>query len=100
MIFTRYAADDPPPWANDPIEIEPIMIEARSILIRAKGRTRVLRLSYDALGIWQLSYTVRHRAALCEQCGCTQKRGCLGGCAWANSAHTLCTRCLEKELLP
>ena len=29
----------------------------------------------------------------CVVCGCTDARACPGGCAWANSTHTLCSRC-------
>ena len=43
MILIRYPVDHPPIWANDPIEKEPIMTEARSHLIRAGGGVRVLR---------------------------------------------------------
>lgn len=30
---------------------------------------------------------------VCLVCGCSEPRACPGGCAWANDARTLCTRC-------
>ena len=77
------------------------MTEARSILIRAgHGRVRVLRLLCDQLGIATYSYRRLNGPGMCQRCGCTDRYGCGGGCLWANASHTICTRCLEKELLP
>ncbi len=78
------------------------MIEARSILIRARGHTRVLRLSHDTNGIiavWFLSYRVRHSVPMCERCGCTQKRGCLEGCYWVDRQKALCSRCAGRMVV-
>jgi hypothetical protein len=36
------------------------------------------------------------RAHHCRICGCTSKRACIDGCAWANTRGTLCTRCAER----
>jgi len=101
VILTRYCADDPPIWANDPTLEEPIMITTRSHLIRAAGgRIRVLRLSV----VGGHCYPLRYHAHLgepgcCRVCGCTDRWACPGGCAWVNASHTLCSRCLEQELL-
>lgn len=97
MILTHYAADNPPPWANDPIEEH--MIEAHSHLIRIKGGVRVLRLICGA-ETYALRYDVEPGEDYCRVCGCTDIYGCAGGCAWANASHTICTRCLERKLLP
>lgn len=35
----------------------------------------------------------------CVGCGCTDSRACVGGCAWADRGHTLCTRCLRNVVL-
>jgi len=77
------------------------MIEAPRHLIRAgRGRVRVLRLVADGDHCLALAYTVPIGSGTCCRCGCTDRYGCGGGCAWANASHTICTRCLEKELLP
>jgi len=36
----------------------------------------------------------------CRFCGCDDEHACKGGCAWANKAHTICTRCapIERKL--
>ena len=31
----------------------------------------------------------------CEVCGCTDARGCPGGCWWVDNHHTLCSVCLD-----
>jgi hypothetical protein len=33
---------------------------------------------------------------ICNVCGCTEARACERGCAWANAARTLCTRCAPR----
>jgi hypothetical protein len=76
------------------------MIEVRSHLIRLPGRVRVLRLAVDGNQFWPLAYEVHSDEDMCRVCGCTNLFGCVSGCAWANATHTICTRCLEKELLP
>jgi hypothetical protein len=74
------------------------MTEAPSHLIAlGKGRVKVLCLACDGLGlIHPLRYTVGTRARHCRICGCTSKRACIDGCAWANTKRTLCTRCAER----
>jgi len=77
------------------------MIEAPSHLIRLPDRhVRVLRLVCADGHTWPLSYEVHPDEDMCRSCGCTNIFGCEGGCAWANASHTLCTRCLERRLLP
>ena len=76
------------------------MIEAPSHLIALPGgAVRVLRLSYDALDVWFLSYTVRRDRAMCRVCGCTNRIACMGGCSWVTAACDLCSRCLEEVML-
>ena len=76
------------------------MIEARSHLIRADhGVIRVLRL-FAGRETYALRYEVHPDEDMCRLCGCTEIFGCAGGCAWANASHTICTRCLERRLLP
>ena len=99
MRLTRYPANHPPVWANDPIEKEPIMTEARSHLIRIPGGVRVLR-TICGVACYLLAYDVPRGEPYCRVCGCTDIFGCAGGCAWADKKHTICTQCLEKELLP
>lgn len=36
----------------------------------------------------------------CEVCGCTEDRGCEGGCIWANATATLCSQCAQHERPP
>lgn len=100
MKLTRWSADDPPPWANDPIEDFP-MTEFPHQLIRAgRGRLRVLRVARSCGRCYPLRYTVTIGArGVCRGCGCTDRWGCATGCAWANSAHTICTRCLERMVV-
>lgn len=75
------------------------MITARPVLIRADhGVIRVLRLHVDVGGIWQLAYEVHPDEDMCRVCGCTNLFGCTPPCGWVNAAHTLCSRCYEKEL--
>lgn len=77
------------------------MIQTRSTLTRAGGGViRVLRLTIDASGVWPLSYEVHPDEDMCQVCGCTEIFGCTPECCWVNATHTLCSRCLEKELLP
>jgi hypothetical protein len=77
------------------------MTETRSHLIRqSAGVTRVLRLVCADGRAWPLAYEVHPDEDMCRLCGCTEIFGCPDGCAWANASHTICTRCLEKELLP
>jgi hypothetical protein len=33
----------------------------------------------------------------CRVCGCTEEESCPGGCIWANSEATLCSRCAREE---
>ncbi len=35
----------------------------------------------------------------CVGCGCTDSRACVGGCAWVDAGHRLCTRCLRAVAL-
>jgi len=78
------------------------MIEAKSHLVRiGAGRIRVLRLARSCGRCYPLAYEVHIGAhGVCRACCCTDRWGCYSGCAWANASHTICTRCLEKELLP
>jgi hypothetical protein len=100
MILTRYRADDPPAWANDPIEEEPVMREApRHLIAAGPGRIRVLRCFGDGDTLWTLRYEARLGAGCCRLCGCTARWACPGGCAWVTAARDLCSRCFEKELL-
>jgi hypothetical protein len=34
---------------------------------------------------------------VCSVCGCSQEYACTGGCAWANSERTRCTRCADES---
>jgi hypothetical protein len=36
----------------------------------------------------------------CDVCGCTDERSCPGGCIWANSSATLCSRCAQRNGSP
>jgi hypothetical protein len=76
-----------------------VTIEARSHLIRLPGgRVRVLRLVAGAT-TYALHYDVHPDEDMCLRCGCTDIFGCVGGCSWANAAHTICTRCVERSML-
>jgi hypothetical protein len=78
-----------------------VTIQTRSHLIRAgAGKVRVLRLAVVGRFVYPLRYTARSGPGCCQYCGCTDRYGCGGGCGWANASHTICTRCLEQELLP
>jgi len=33
----------------------------------------------------------------CRVCGCTDARACLGGCAWVDPEHTVCSACLDRR---
>jgi hypothetical protein len=35
----------------------------------------------------------QYPSEVCRICGCTDERGCMEGCAWANLERTLCTSC-------
>jgi hypothetical protein len=35
----------------------------------------------------------------CRLCGCTDKSPCPGNCAWFDASHTLCTRCVDADVL-
>jgi hypothetical protein len=75
------------------------MIEARSHLIRAgAGRVRVLRLAIVDGHCEPFRYIAHYGRGTCYVRGCTDAYGCYGGCAWANASHTICTRCLERQL--
>jgi hypothetical protein len=77
------------------------MTTARTHLIRLPaGRIRVLRLAFVGGHAYPLRYEVERDEDMCRVCGCTTIYGCAGGCGWANRSHTLCSRCLEKEMLP
>jgi hypothetical protein len=77
------------------------MTITRSHLIRqSAGVVRVLRLVCADGRAWALAYEVSPHEDMCRVCGCTEIFGCPDGCSWANASHTICTRCLEKELLP
>lgn len=74
------------------------MIEAKSHLIRlSAGRIRVLRLACADGRCHPLAYDVEKDVEMCQICGCTEFRGCVPPCGWANRSHTLCTACAEKE---
>lgn len=95
MILTRYPAGELPPWANDPMEEEP-MIEERSTLIRTPEYTRVLRLVCDGRHTWPLRYRVWPGRPMCDQCGCTNRFSCEGGCQWVDQTRRLCSKCAER----
>ena len=77
------------------------MIEAPSHLIDAgHGRVRVLRLVCADGHTWPLRYETDPCQGMCEYCGCTDRYGCEGGCYWVDLAHTVCSRCFTKEMLP
>ena len=38
----------------------------------------------------------RVKSGTCRICGCTDARGCATGCAWADWAHTICSRCARN----
>lgn len=76
-----------------------MIFESRSVLIRAGGgRVRVLRLVCADGHTWPLRYTAPIGPGCCACCGCTDRFGCEGGCAWVNIARTLCSRCYERTL--
>lgn len=37
---------------------------------------------------------------VCSVCSCTEHRACAGGCVWANSSATLCSRCVQVPEVP
>jgi hypothetical protein len=77
------------------------MTEARSTLIDAgHGRVRRLRLAYHARRIFPLAYTIERGEAFCHLCGCTDILSCEDGCYWVDLAHTVCSRCFTKRMLP
>lgn len=76
------------------------MTEAPSHLIALPaGRIRVLRLIAGAT-TYCLAYIVERGESWCRVCGCTEIYFCAGGCSWVDLAHTICTRCFTKEMLP
>lgn len=75
------------------------MVEAPRHLIRAgAGRIRVLRLVVDGRQAWPLRYEAERGPGVCRGCGCTDRFGCIGHCAWVNEERTLCSSCYEKLL--
>lgn len=77
------------------------MIEAPSHLIRASsGRVRVLRLAIVDGHTVPCAYVARLGSGTCRACGRTDVVGCMGGCAWVDSQHTVCTRCFKRSMLP
>jgi hypothetical protein len=34
---------------------------------------------------------------VCARCGCSDDDPCPGGCLWANSSATLCSRCVDEH---
>ena len=75
------------------------MTEAPRHLIRSSpGRIRVLRLVVDAGAAYPLRYEAARGPGCCRHCGCTDRFGCPGGCAWVNDEQTLCSRCYERML--
>lgn len=77
------------------------MITTHSTLIRAgNGRVRVLRLRTIGRVLMLLPYQVAPGEDMCGRCGCTDLLGCVGGCAWADLAHTVCSRCFKRSMLP
>jgi hypothetical protein len=76
------------------------MIEVSRHLIAAgpAGRTRVLRMAADGTRIYPVRYHVwRVHPGCCRVCGCTNQYGCMGGCGWADTTKTLCTRCASGQ---
>jgi hypothetical protein len=49
---------------------------------------------------YALRYTVEPGQAWCRVCGCTETYGCSPQCGWVDLAHTVCSRCFRKEMLP
>lgn len=39
------------------------------------------------------------RSGCCVGYGCTDLRACVGGCAWVDRGHSLCSRCLRNVVL-
>lgn len=76
------------------------MTEAPSHLIRLPaGRVRVLRV-FAGRRCYALDYEVHPDEDMCATCGCTNIFGCAGGCHWVDLAHTVCSRCFKREMLP
>ena len=76
------------------------MTTAPSHLIRAgHGVIRVLRL-FAGARTYALRYEVHPDEDMCQYCGCTNIFGCAGGCAWVDLAHTVCSRCFKRSMLP
>jgi hypothetical protein len=78
------------------------MIEApRHLIDLGGGHVRVLRLAAHAEHIYPLHYTAHlGQPGCCHVCGCTDRYACPEGCSWVNRRNTLCSRCLERHLLP
>lgn len=77
------------------------MNATRSTLIRTGETVRVLRLSTIGRVLVLSRYQVAARAdGWCRYCGCTDLFGCPGGCGWVDLAHTICSRCFTKGMLP
>lgn len=77
------------------------MTEVRSHLIRAgAGRVKVLRLAVVGRFVYPLRYTARSGPGCCTYCGCTDQFGCVSGCSWVDLAHTVCSRCFNRSMLP
>lgn len=77
------------------------MIEAKSHLIRLRaGGVRVLRLAAIGGHLYPLRYEVTPDQDMCTVCGCTAIFGCPEGCSWVDLAHTVCSRCFKKWMLP
>lgn len=76
------------------------MITTHSHLIRAgSGRVRVLRL-FAGAETYALRYTVERGESWCRVCGCTDIYGCSPQCSWVDLAHTICSRCFKRSMLP
>lgn len=77
------------------------MIEAPSHIIRAgRGRVKVLRLAIVDGRTVPCAYIARSGPGMCQHCGCTDAYACVGGCSWVDLAHTVCSRCFKRSMLP
>lgn len=70
------------------------MTEASSHIIRhTQARVRVLRTAVIDGQICFHEHLAPRGRGRCQACGCTDAYGCIGGCAWWDTTHRLCSRC-------
>ena len=94
-LIEGWIEDEPEDWQDDELEREDAS-DGDDVLTAADTVTILQAAAAEAAPSWYRGGRILVPTVMtCRVCGCTDDRGCAGGCLWV--APDLCSRCARAE---